>query len=238
MKMHTCWLVTLLVLATSLTSLKADEKPMKLRVIKPPTSYAIEVIVNPREVLYFADDQKAGVYASFTADFSGKLKNLRIVINDATFYEWDCVYLPDGSVDMSNHRKDAVHHSNIVTIDREDWLRFFEKKLVMPPFKFQKERKSFAVCKYSFEFVGITDFSGKSGLERRKGLRASFRVEGSPVLVSLDEQEFILPFSRSEKFFLGMKDGKFIPLVKKGDAWYVPILEDIINDGELPTDLE
>lgn len=200
------------------------EKPAKFPVIKTPVSYTNEIIVRPQEVLYMVDDKKAGIYASFTASHDGKLKDIRVVMNDTTVYKWECQY-KDGQIDLSDGVENGVSFENVVSIGRSAWVKFFQAKVAMPPFKFQAGYSVLYVFRYPFEYTGLN-----------KNYRATFRV--SEVSVSLEQMDFIFSFPREGKFYLGMKDGKFIPLAKDGDRWSVIFNDKPIETHELPSSSE
>ncbi|MEO8638065.1 MAG: hypothetical protein ABI430_04160 [Candidatus Taylorbacteria bacterium] len=232
MKKISLALATLSLVSVWAISAIGGEKSVKLMVVSTPTSFTnIAISVRQADVRYVVDDYKSGVYADFSADHGGKLKAIRIVMNDATVYEWDCQYRPDGKVDLSQHAEDGEHLGNTVTIKKASWVKFFQQKVAMPAFNFEPDSSIFSVCKYWVEFVGYMPTGPGIG-----GFGGVYlKVEGTPYLREFNSSDFVLQFPTSGKFYLGMKDGKFIPLQKVGDEWSVLLVERPTETKEFPS---
>ena len=197
---------------------KNESKPVVLPVVKVPTRFTNEIIVRSSgEVIYSVES--GGLYAQFTAGHNGSLQNIRLVINDHTSFEWDCHYTA-GKIDLSDGMEDGVHFGNMVSINKRDWVKFFQQRVAMPAFEFQKEKSSLEIYRYPVEFAGCPIGKGIN--------EVNFKIGG--LSVTLNRDDFILPFPETGKFYLGMVDGKFVALLKDGEQWTIPLLA---KPGEL-----
>jgi hypothetical protein len=201
-------LVGLVVLCTS-TAVAA----VKLPLVKPPVAFTNEIVIREGgEVLYVVTAKKDGLSAEFVAGHNRRLRSVRLVMGDKTAYKWDCQYF-DGNIDVEGEVENGVHSDNTVDLNRVEWLRFFERRVALPPFEFQPTIAGLSVKKCPIEFVGYS----KLGC-------ATFKVHGLiGDLWTLEERKFLIGYPRTGEFFLGMVHGKYLPLTKNSatDGWSV-----------------